>query len=422
MNDDEAFLRAIVAKPDDDAPRLIYADFLEERNDPRGPALRQLPEFGRLLAWLATEPHRSLHGIEDLAEAGRMDALMVLLNTLRLPCMEQVIRNKKWHRICEHARKRIRRKLALGLDLAGPEALLNNPDKWESDTPSLLASILASGRPVQDTLRLIGGHVDTAALTELLACLAQELVLRGCDLADNPAGERLSSDLVTTGHLLATLPLALTQFETGLVENLARYRGNGSNWSSAYSEPADEPVAVPTGDHAPTVTVEEEHDAEAVSRIAAVHRSWTDGSNGNVEARIFRTDRTLIEEDVTTALLQSLRLAALAGLGATGIHAEFVSPARAFSILFWAACNGGAYTRGRLGAYGRLDMWESVGGLVGASAGESVLALAELAKQCVWMSVDTTSDWFFNVAWDFGLVVVRPDRRSLAVLMATDTD
>lgn len=31
MNDGDALLRAILAAPDDDAPRLVYADWLEER-------------------------------------------------------------------------------------------------------------------------------------------------------------------------------------------------------------------------------------------------------------------------------------------------------------------------------------------------------------------------------------------------------
>jgi uncharacterized protein (TIGR02996 family) len=33
MSDDAAFLATIQASPDDDAPRLVYADWLEERND-----------------------------------------------------------------------------------------------------------------------------------------------------------------------------------------------------------------------------------------------------------------------------------------------------------------------------------------------------------------------------------------------------
>jgi uncharacterized protein (TIGR02996 family) len=34
MNDEEPFIRAILAAPADHAPRLIYADWLEERGDP----------------------------------------------------------------------------------------------------------------------------------------------------------------------------------------------------------------------------------------------------------------------------------------------------------------------------------------------------------------------------------------------------
>ena len=40
MTDDDAFLQAVVAAPGDDAPRLVYADWLDERGDPRGAYLR----------------------------------------------------------------------------------------------------------------------------------------------------------------------------------------------------------------------------------------------------------------------------------------------------------------------------------------------------------------------------------------------
>lgn len=56
MTPDEAFLEAILEAPDDDTPRLIYADWLEEHGDPRG-------EFIRLQCWLASkaedDPFRS---------------------------------------------------------------------------------------------------------------------------------------------------------------------------------------------------------------------------------------------------------------------------------------------------------------------------------------------------------------------------
>ncbi|VTS10460.1 TIGR02996 domain-containing protein [Gemmata obscuriglobus] len=40
MSEDEAFIRAIVDSPGDDTPRLVYADWLDDRADPRGPYLR----------------------------------------------------------------------------------------------------------------------------------------------------------------------------------------------------------------------------------------------------------------------------------------------------------------------------------------------------------------------------------------------
>ena len=40
MNEDEAFIRAIVDSPGDDLPRLVYADWLDDRDDPRGTYLR----------------------------------------------------------------------------------------------------------------------------------------------------------------------------------------------------------------------------------------------------------------------------------------------------------------------------------------------------------------------------------------------
>jgi uncharacterized protein (TIGR02996 family) len=48
MPDEQAFLRAILERPDDDAPRLIYADWLEERGDPRGEFLRWVVQVRQL--------------------------------------------------------------------------------------------------------------------------------------------------------------------------------------------------------------------------------------------------------------------------------------------------------------------------------------------------------------------------------------
>src|SRR6266571_2688786 len=48
MAQDEGFLRAIIEEPDDVALRLIYADWLDERGDPRGEFIRVQCELARM--------------------------------------------------------------------------------------------------------------------------------------------------------------------------------------------------------------------------------------------------------------------------------------------------------------------------------------------------------------------------------------
>lgn len=50
MNDRDAFIRAIIARPDDDLPRLIYADWLDENQEP------ERAEFIRVQCELVRHP------------------------------------------------------------------------------------------------------------------------------------------------------------------------------------------------------------------------------------------------------------------------------------------------------------------------------------------------------------------------------
>jgi uncharacterized protein (TIGR02996 family) len=50
MTEDDSFLRAILANPDDHVARLVYADWLDEQSDSRG-------EYARLAARVAELPH-----------------------------------------------------------------------------------------------------------------------------------------------------------------------------------------------------------------------------------------------------------------------------------------------------------------------------------------------------------------------------
>ena len=73
MTEDGAFIRAIVDNPGDDLPRLVYADWLDDRSDPRGPYLRAELEWAK--PWRAGE--RPADSPELRALANGLDPLWV---------------------------------------------------------------------------------------------------------------------------------------------------------------------------------------------------------------------------------------------------------------------------------------------------------------------------------------------------------
>jgi uncharacterized protein (TIGR02996 family) len=64
--DERAFLRAITAAPEDDLPRLIYADYLDERGDPRGEFIRIQVKLSRPDPQLSVREFRALRARERL--------------------------------------------------------------------------------------------------------------------------------------------------------------------------------------------------------------------------------------------------------------------------------------------------------------------------------------------------------------------
>jgi uncharacterized protein (TIGR02996 family) len=59
-SDEAALLQAVIATPDDDLPRLVYADWLDERGDPRGEYIRLQVEITR--AAPHTDQYAALRG------------------------------------------------------------------------------------------------------------------------------------------------------------------------------------------------------------------------------------------------------------------------------------------------------------------------------------------------------------------------
>ena len=70
----------------------------------------------------------------------------------------------------------------------------------------------------------------------------------------------------------------------------------------------------------------------------------------------------------------------------------------------------------------RFAAWQSLAGLTRSPQGQSVEEVAALVQRCSWASFETDGGWFYQIAWDLGLVALLPDGMSLTVLAATDTD
>ncbi len=72
MNHESTFLRGILARPDDTANRLSYADWLAKRGDPRGQFVRMDPELECIsyVAWLETDGHLDYY-LEKFPEVKR---------------------------------------------------------------------------------------------------------------------------------------------------------------------------------------------------------------------------------------------------------------------------------------------------------------------------------------------------------------
>jgi uncharacterized protein (TIGR02996 family) len=390
MRHDEAFLQAIIENPEDDAPRLVYADWLEERGDPRG-------EFIRLQCLLDR----------------------TALDDSRRP---ELLRRER-QMLADH-----------GPSWAPPELFGATPEFRRGFLTRrhccLRASAVRNTRPgisrrgqQSRLLAALERYGSDPHLAETLGCLVQEMVVRGDALEGVAAVSGLLERLRAIGHPLAALPPYLLPIELATRSPRAGggvVYGSGSPAAAAL-EPAV-PQALPSHGSSDSVAFTHATGTGGAGRITAAVRNWEEESNGQLEARVLQPSRPLLADDLSVGLLCALGLESLAGAGVADVQAQRVSPAVVLGNLFSAASAGGAYNRGLGGAFGRLEAWRSLSGLAGAVAADGVEAVASLAGRCTWVLFHARSGWFFEIAWDLGVLALRPDGRSLAALAATDTD
>ena len=144
---------------------------------------------------------------------------------------------------------------------------------------------------------------------------------------------------------------------------LHQYPRPGSSYHATALHSTPPAPVPPTGAYRPPVVLADVTDPATVARISAAVASWSEESNGQVEARVFQSDRPLDAADLSATLLISAGLESLEGATEADVRVWPIRPQDAFNFIFSAASGGGAYSQALYGAYGRLAAWQSLAGL-----------------------------------------------------------
>ncbi|MFO0736827.1 MAG: DUF6183 family protein [Labilithrix sp.] len=255
---------------------------------------------------------------------------------------------------------------------------------------------------------------------DLFACWMHELVLRRVSLAKEPVAQTLAEELANTGHRLGGLPLELRPLEREAPSYMPLYgdRGLTGVLEALAGGPMSARTMPPPAEGKDVQITEKEPNPLLVSAV----KPWQHGKRGKVEMKAFELSVPLSGNLLGSWLLRSLPLESTKGVAREGLECKRVPPESVFGPLFAAAANGGAYSSGIGGAYGRREAWTTLGALVGAPDGSGVGVIEQAAQRTVFLAFGAEGPWFYDVAWDLGVLALHEDQRNVVVLAATDAE
>ena len=372
----------------------------------------------------AKRVERQFQAVQRLADARRFDELVELAGML-----EAEGKPTAWQ--FASVFEQIERVLAITPSPQSAWALLKvarlpRVNTFPSGQPSRersLASMLGFAQARDTLVGVLERRDRWPETTELLACWVQEHVLRSGPLDSSAPVATFWEELRQRNDPLGALPLRLLPEEEACRRCLPHYGPLSAGWGAALG-PIEVGPAEPTSGEAISrrgrLRVVQEHPAE--DALTAAVRLWAVESNGCTEARIFDVTPPIATACLSSDDLLALDLQSLAGAASADVQLRRVSLAEAVALLFSAAANGGAYGGKAYAAYGRIGAWQSIAALAGRPSQLSLAQRAEAANACDWHSFFANCEWFCGVAWDVGLVCIRPGGGTIAVVAATDTD
>jgi uncharacterized protein (TIGR02996 family) len=421
MTEDEALFAAAVASPDR-TPWLALADWFDEHDEPAlALALREEPQLipflVQLQRWDTTPVWGTWNGWNDeyptlRAIDTRRFALAACRFLSRFPRLFPIPPNAPtdFDPVAKPTTQPKRAPL--------PEELLS---RWTDARTRQVKKLReqaarAATEPPQGMRMGLQPPLDDAERFEFIACLLHEAVLRERNATVDIAEQALREH----GHPLGWLPPFLLEIELELRRYLPRFYQSGYGLPGAVIAPLPVSGHTEPSEDAPAITHADEVPPDSPA-FAAV-RCWRDESNGRLEAKRFRLSRPLDRGVVGTEWFARLPADSLAGaMNPPPWLLNRATPPATLALLFTTAQSGGAYGTPAWGAYGRLYAWQSLGWLVGCVPNADAITIAAEAGRCEWFAFSGTQ-WFYSVAWDLGLICIRPDRCSVAVLAATDCD
>ncbi len=411
MDEDRLLLSAALANPAEDTPRLMLADWYEEHDEHElAAALRGSREMVAFLSELVrwdTSPSQPLFTFENNEHRESFP---------RLAASRLLVRYRDLFPVPPGARAEYQADAPQPRSFTDPQPPYQFLYLWQHGRRKLVAGVreLASRNADEGGSRCVFKPVTDAEHFEGLSCLVQELVLRGHKPSAFSGAAEHAELMRERDHPLAWLPLARLPVEAALPVPWL----NGVGLSGPERTPV--PICSLEGVDAPAVIDSQSPPPES-PLFAAVH-VWATESNGLLEGRVFRLDRVLVTEVVGQLWFTRLPADSLvAALVSANWAITRASVGVALASLFGAAQSGGAYGQRQWGAYSRLYSWQSIGALCGCDADADVPTIAAVAQQCEWFEFGGT-EWFYQITPDLGLICVRPDRLTVALLAATDTD
>lgn len=284
-----------------------------------------------------------------------------------------------------------------------------------------VACQLAQAQDKELLLEVINHHKKENEYKDISALIIHEMVVRRIELNIADELHWLSSWMDEIEHPLRRLPLVSFDWEREMSMYLPRFGIGramapmpfGPRHKGGWLDKENEPNSKIQNFR--EITNSESHDA-----MLSAFQTWFHDSNGKAEAHIFALE-TLNENWLSKKQFLNYKLECTVGQTNDDIIFLESNSAQVFNILFSAACNGGAYGSGMYGAYGRLNAWKSLAGLLGIESNFSSKELDYCVQQSNWALFETRN-WFYRIAWDVGIMVLHPEQKKLSIVAVTDTN